>query len=48
MVFLSEQIRDFRQKYPLVQFSIHSAIADDIKEHMETGSVLVREKSDNK
>ena len=37
MVFLSEQIRDFRQKNPLVQFSIHSAIADDIKERIEKG-----------
>lgn len=37
MVFLSEQIRDFRQRYPLVQFSIHSAIADDIKERIEKG-----------
>ena len=35
MLFLSEQIRKFRQKYPLVQFSIHSAIADDIKERIE-------------
>ena len=37
MLFLSEQIRKFRQKYPLVQFSIHSAIADDIKERIEKG-----------
>ena len=37
MFFLSEQIRKFRQKYPLVQFSIHSAIADDIKERIEKG-----------
>ncbi len=37
MMFLSEQIRDFRQKYPLVQFSIYSAIADDIKERIEKG-----------
>ena len=35
MLFLSEQIKKFRQKYPLVQFSIHSAIADDIKERIE-------------
>ena len=27
----------FRQKYPLVQFSIYSAIADDIKERLEKG-----------
>ena len=37
MLFLSEQIRKFQQKYPLVQFSIHSAIADDIKERIEKG-----------
>lgn len=37
MMFLSEQIRHFQQKYPLVQFNIHSAIADDIKERMEKG-----------
>lgn len=37
LLFLSEQIRKFRQKYPLVQFSIHSAIADDIKERIEKG-----------
>ncbi len=37
MLFLSEQIRKFRHKYPLVQFSIHSAIADDIKERIEKG-----------
>ena len=27
----------FRQKYPLVQFSLYSATADDIKERMEAG-----------
>lgn len=37
MKFLSEQIRKFQQKYPLVQFNIHSAIADDIKERIEKG-----------
>lgn len=37
MIFLSEQIRNFQQKYPLVQFNIHSAIADDIKERIEKG-----------
>ena len=37
MLFLSEQIRKFRQKYPLVRFSIYSAIADDIKERIEKG-----------
>ena len=39
MLFLSEQIKKFRQKYPLVQFSIHSAIADDIKERIEKGTL---------
>ena len=37
MLFLSEQIRKFQHKYPLVQFSIHSAIADDIKERIGKG-----------
>ena len=37
MLFPSEQIRKFQQKYPLVQFSIHSVIADDIKERVEKG-----------
>lgn len=37
MSFLSEQIRNFRQLHPLVQFSIHSAIADDITERIEKG-----------
>lgn len=37
MLFLSEQIRKFRQKYPLVQFNIHSATADEIKERIEKG-----------
>ncbi len=37
MLFISEQIRNFQQEYPLVQFSIHSAIADDIKERIEKG-----------
>ena len=37
MLFLSEQIRKFQQKYPLVWFSIYSAIADDIKERIEKG-----------
>ena len=37
MLFLSEQIRKFQHEYPLVQFSIHSAIADDIKERIEKG-----------
>lgn len=37
MGFLSEQIKVFQQKHSLVQFDIHSAIADDIKERIEKG-----------
>lgn len=37
MSILSENMVSFRQKYPLVQFSIYSAIADDIKERIEKG-----------
>ncbi len=37
MGFLSEQMRAFQQEHSLVQFSIHSAIADDIKERIEKG-----------
>lgn len=37
MSFLSEQIRNFRQLHPQVQFSIYSAIADDITERIEKG-----------
>lgn len=37
MSFLSEQIKNFRQLHPFVQFSIHSAIADDITERIEKG-----------
>lgn len=37
MSILSENMASFRQKYPLVQFSIYSAIADDIKERIEKG-----------
>lgn len=37
MLFLADQIRSFQQKHPLVQFEIHSAIADDIKERIEKG-----------
>lgn len=39
MLFLAEQIRTFQQIYPLVQFHIHSAIADDIKERIEKGTL---------
>lgn len=35
--FLSEQIHAFREINPLVQFSIYSANADDIKERIEKG-----------
>lgn len=37
MTFLSDNIVSFRRMYPLVQFNIYSAIADDIKERIERG-----------
>lgn len=37
MLNLSEKIVSFRQQYPLVQFQIYSATADDIKERIEKG-----------
>lgn len=37
MALLSEAMVTFRSKYPLVRFSIYSAIADDIKERIEKG-----------
>lgn len=37
MEILSENIRNFREIYPLVQFHIYSATADDIKERIEKG-----------
>lgn len=37
MSFLSEKIHAFREKHRMVQFHIHSAAADDIKEGMEQG-----------
>lgn len=37
MAVLSKKMVSFRQKYPMVQFSIYSAIADDIKERLEKG-----------
>ena len=43
MAALSEKMVSFRQKYPLVQFSIYSAIADDIKERLEKGLMVRRE-----
>ncbi|MCI9546438.1 MAG: LysR family transcriptional regulator [Lachnospiraceae bacterium] len=37
MSFLSERIKLFQRECPLVQFSIYSATADDIKERIEKG-----------
>ena len=37
MSLLSSSMVSFRERYPLVQFSIYSAIADDIKERIEKG-----------
>lgn len=37
MSLLSESMASFRREYPMVQFSIYSAIADDIKERIEKG-----------
>ncbi|MCI8285270.1 MAG: LysR family transcriptional regulator [Firmicutes bacterium] len=37
MTFLSDCMLSFREDNPLVQFDVHSAIADDIKERMEKG-----------
>ena len=34
---LSEMIASFQKKYPDVSFNIHTAIADDVKEHQENG-----------
>ena len=34
---LSRQMREFRALYPLVQFEVFSAIADDIKERLDRG-----------
>ena len=34
---LSRQMREFRERYPLVQFEVFSAIADDIKERLDRG-----------
>ena len=39
MSVLSEKIRQFREKYPLVTFRIYSANADDVKERIEQGIV---------
>ena len=37
MKFLSEKMKTFRQKYPLVTFQIYSANADDVKERLDQG-----------
>ena len=37
MTFLSERMREFRKRHPLVRFHIHSANADDIKDRIEKG-----------
>ena len=37
MRFLAKRMKEFQQKNPLVRFHIHSASADDIKEHIEKG-----------
>ncbi|MGI6028316.1 MAG: LysR family transcriptional regulator [Candidatus Heteroscillospira sp.] len=39
MSYLSEQMVALRTQYPLVQFQIHSATADDIKERIEKGTL---------
>lgn len=36
---LSEMIASFRQKYPDVSFHIYTAIADDVKERLENGTL---------
>lgn len=36
---LSEMIASFRQKYPDVRFHIYTAIADDVKERLENGTL---------
>lgn len=37
MRFLAKRMQEFQQRNPLVRFHIHSASADDIKEHIEKG-----------
>ena len=37
MRFLSERMKKFQKQNPLVQFHIHSSIADDIKDRIENG-----------
>lgn len=45
MSILSGGMNTFRVSYPMVQFSIYSATADEIKERIETGTVLVWKKN---
>ena len=37
MAYLSQMMVSFRQKYPEVAFEIYTAVADDVKEHIENG-----------
>lgn len=39
MSFLSENMANFRQKYPLVHYNIYSATADEIKDLIEKGII---------
>lgn len=39
MSLLSEMIASFRQQYPDVRFHIYTAIADDVKERLENGTL---------
>lgn len=39
MSFLSKCIVEFQEEYPQVRFEIYSAIADDIKEKLEKGTL---------
>ena len=34
---LAEIIRDFQEKYPLVQYDLYTATADEIKERLDKG-----------
>lgn len=37
MAYLSQRMVSFREKYPEVTFQIYTAIADDVKEHIDNG-----------
>ena len=37
MAYLSQMIVSFRERYPEVTFEIYTAIADDVKDHIENG-----------